>query len=113
MGARSHRTLRTCEALDSVRKHDGPHLSRATATNQGRRDCPDVRNLGDLAMTPPSELKRLAEGATPWNASHLIRYKHGGGRLALTEPRRELIADFYNENDREYIAAAMFVAYEM
>lgn len=46
----------------------------------------------------------LAEAATPGPRT-LRRYDHGGGRLSSADDR-QLVADVYNEPDREYIAAA-------
>ena len=59
--------------------------------------------------TPP-DVKRLREllaAATPVTDADLIRYAHGGGRWAmLRDGERELVADFYNEADRETHVAA-------
>jgi hypothetical protein len=49
-------------------------------------------------------LERIARAATP-DPLTVIRYEHGGGRIFLEEPRT-LVADFFNEGDREFYAAA-------
>ena len=47
---------------------------------------------------------RLAEATPgPWRVN---RYDHGGGRAYIEEPRRTLIADLYQEGDREMLAHA-------
>ena len=51
-----------------------------------------------------AELRRLAESAT--KGATLERYRNGGGRLAIWGIPRELVADFFNERDREFYAAA-------
>ena len=50
------------------------------------------------------ELRRLAKAAT--KGATLERYRNGGGRLAILGIPRELVADFFNERDREFYAAA-------
>lgn len=54
-----------------------------------------------------AELRALAEAATPVRPEDLMRYDHGGGRLAiLRDGQRTLIADFYGAGpDREFYAA--------
>jgi len=52
-------------------------------------------------------LLALREKATPTHDATLMRYDHGGGRFYREVGRdRSLIADFYNEGDREYYFAA-------
>lgn len=59
-----------------------------------RHEAPDV-----------AELRRLAEAAT--RGATLRRYDHGGGRLAIFDgEHRQLVADFYDEANREFYAAA-------
>lgn len=55
-----------------------------------------------------AKLRALAEAATPVLDKDLMRYDHGGGRLAiLRDGERKLIADFYGDGgDREFYAAA-------
>lgn len=52
---------------------------------------------------PLHELKRMMEAGTPLPLT-LIRYEHGGGRLCKEEPRT-LVADFFDEADRELFYA--------
>lgn len=55
-------------------------------------------------MTGPlEELKLLYEAGTKGPLT-LIRYEHGGGRLYKEEPRT-LVADFFDESDRELFVA--------
>ena len=54
-------------------------------------------------MNPVVTLRDLMKGATPVPLT-LIRYEHGGGRLYREEPRT-LVADFFDEGDRELFAA--------
>jgi hypothetical protein len=49
------------------------------------------------------KLQELMEKATPLPLK-LNRYDHGGGRLFQEEPRK-LVADFYEEADRELFVA--------
>ena len=53
-----------------------------------------------------NEIEARANAAT--DHVKLERYRHGGGRLAnfSTNSDRELVADFYNEEDREFYTAA-------
>ena len=52
-------------------------------------------------------LQRLAEAATHIDTLTLARYEHGGGRLAdFNDGSRKLVADFYDEANREYYYAA-------
>ena len=69
----------------------------------------------ELERTPytTAELAAIverAEAATPFTdcADNVMRYDHGGGRIALLGNRedRKLIADLYHENDREFFIAA-------
>lgn len=56
-------------------------------------------------LTP--ELVEMAGKATDALDSDLMRYEHGGGRWAkLRDGERKLVADFYNEADREFIVSA-------
>lgn len=58
-------------------------------------------------LPPISELRALAEKATPTDAAVLYRYDHGSGRVLIEDiPGRKLIADFYHEGDREFYATA-------
>lgn len=51
-------------------------------------------------------LRELAGQATPTTKdADLCRYEHGGGRLVVFEGERRLIADFYDEPNREFYAA--------
>lgn len=50
-----------------------------------------------------SDLEAKARAATPGPLS-VNRYDHGGGRLFIREPL-QLIADLYDEGNREYYAA--------
>lgn len=51
-------------------------------------------------------LRELAGQATPTTKdAELCRYEHGGGRLVVFEGERRLIADFYDEPNREFYAA--------
>ncbi len=56
-------------------------------------------NLAELA-----EIERLEKAATPYQ--EIIRFDHGGGRIFVEDEPRQLIADFYNEGDREFYVAA-------
>lgn len=60
-----------------------------------------------------STLRELAAKAAP-GPFKLWRYSHGGGRLSVLKGRDEgspvLVADFYNEDDREYITALLDAA---
>jgi hypothetical protein len=51
---------------------------------------------------------RGCDGVTRFDDGNLMRYEHGGGRLALIpvpgDGPRKLIADFYHEDDREHFA---------
>ena len=49
------------------------------------------------------EARLAAATPGPWRVD---RYDHGGGRAYIEEPRRTLIADFYQEGDREMLASA-------
>lgn len=54
-----------------------------------------------------ARVRELDEKATP--APALTRYGHGGGRAwtgTALEPGRTLVADYYNEGDREFYHAA-------
>jgi len=65
-------------------------------------------------VTPADEIravlervKELDREASP--APHLTRYGHGGGRAwtgTPSDPGRTLVADYYNEGDREFYHAA-------
>lgn len=60
-------------------------------------------------MTPEDvKLREAALAATPVQPQDLMRYEHGGGRLAIIrDGKRDLIADFYGDGaDRDYYAAA-------
>lgn len=52
------------------------------------------------------KLRRIAEAATRYDEGHLMRYEHGGGRIAILpvpgDGERHLIADIYHEADREF-----------
>ena len=52
------------------------------------------------------ELRRLCEAATPVTDDMIHRYDHGGGRVMVFTPYRDLVADFYSEKDRECWIAA-------
>lgn len=39
--------------------------------------------------------------ATPVKKHTVIRYEHGGGRVCVESENRKLVADFFNEPDRE------------
>jgi hypothetical protein len=53
------------------------------------------------------DMLAIARAATPMDShTEIIRYEHGGGRVARFESERRLIADFYNEADRECWIAA-------
>lgn len=58
-------------------------------------------------MTPEelAEIERRLDAVTPgeWELS---RYDHGGGRIWDAATKRVLIADLYQEGDREFIAHA-------
>jgi hypothetical protein len=48
-----------------------------------------------------AEWKRLSDGATP--KLELTRYEHGGGRaFVIKDGRPELVADYYDERNREF-----------
>ncbi len=49
-------------------------------------------------------MERIARAATQ-DPLTVVRYEHGGGRIFMEEPRA-LVADFYQEGDREFYAAA-------
>jgi hypothetical protein len=50
-------------------------------------------------------MKAAAEKAITPQSLMLIRYDHGGGRLFIEDgDNRDLIADFYDEANREYYA---------
>ena len=49
------------------------------------------------------EARLAAATPGPWRVD---RYDHGGGRAYVEEPRRTLVADFYQEGDREMLAHA-------
>lgn len=51
-----------------------------------------------------ARLAPLAAAATE-GPLELARYDHGGGRLAKFDGARILVADFFNEGDREFIVA--------
>lgn len=57
-------------------------------------------------MTDTAVLREAAEKATGFHDGNLVRYEHGGGRLAIIpvpgDGPRKLIADFYHEEDREF-----------
>lgn len=54
-----------------------------------------------------NRLKELLAKATDVTEADLMRYEHGGGRWAkLRDGERTLVADFYNEADREAHVAA-------
>jgi len=57
-------------------------------------------------MTLSDKAKELLDGlagVTPFKDADLMRYEHGGGRLAiLRDDERRLVADFYHEADREH-----------
>lgn len=61
-------------------------------------------------MTPtetlrPEAVAELAAKATP--NPRLVRYDHGGGRLLLeANGLRDLVADFYDEGNREFYTSA-------
>jgi len=58
-------------------------------------------------MTPEreAEIKARCDAATP--GAKLMRYDHGGGRLMLDDGNnRQLIADFYDEANREFFCYA-------
>jgi len=65
-------------------------------------------------QTKLKEIEERAAKATPANQLTLARYDHGGGRLCgptnWMEPRpstpRDLVADFYDEANREFYTAA-------
>lgn len=67
--------------------------------------------MSDLTPETIAELDRLERAATPAGELALCRYGHGGGRLASppgwqTEMGdRELVADFYQEAERELFFA--------
>lgn len=47
-----------------------------------------------------SAIRKAAEKATPVDPQDLMRYEHGGGRLAiLRDGKRQLIADFYGDGE--------------
>lgn len=63
-----------------------------------------------LTLQRAAELVRSRAAAATVGSYNHDRYFHGGGRLSVIEPdisptrsgRRELIADFYQEGDREW-----------
>lgn len=70
------------------------------------------------------ELLNLDAKRTPTETATLIRYDHGGGRLFIpgnngtrvsdgSHIKRTLIADFFNEGDREFYAAAPELAEQL
>lgn len=51
-----------------------------------------------------SQIEKGLEDVTEWSDADLMRYEHGGGRLAvLRDGERKLVADFYHESDREHL----------
>jgi hypothetical protein len=57
------------------------------------------------------EIKGLMAAATDVSEADLMRYEHGGGRWAkLRDGERTLVADFYNEADREAHVAVWLAA---
>jgi len=64
-------------------------------------------------MTSPSPDTRIAEIRARLEAATaatdvvvLMAYDHGGGRLYVEEPERKLVADFYDQPDRDFYANA-------
>lgn len=49
-----------------------------------------------------ARLRVLTDGTTP--GPTLDRYDNGGGRLAVFEGRRRLVADFYGEGNTDFFA---------
>jgi hypothetical protein len=71
-----------------------------------RRKSPDPMSPADVEGLL-KKLRDLLKARTEITDEDLMRYEHGGGRWAkLRDGERKLIADFYNEEDREYIVAA-------
>ncbi len=57
------------------------------------------------------ELRELLAKATPVVEADLMRYEHGGGRLAiLRDGQRTLVADFYGDGEDRELFMAMRVS---
>lgn len=58
-----------------------------------------------LTEQQKAEIEARVNAATSGTDANLTRYDHGGGRMWVDQPGegRELIADFYNEPDREFL----------
>lgn len=66
-------------------------------------DEPKANAMRGITPELIAEGRRLLEKMTPLANARMVRYDHGGGRLATFDAeKRELIADFYNEGDREF-----------
>lgn len=62
--------------------------------------------MSDELLQRARELLALRDKATPIEGAVFNRYEHGGGRLYNENGKRTLIADCFNESDREFFFAA-------
>jgi hypothetical protein len=64
---------------------------------------------GTPAVTETGATRNRILQAQAEGTLRVIRYEHGGGRVYIDGPRRELICDLYNEDTRELILTLMGV----
>lgn len=65
------------------------------------RKAPPMAEVNDVV----AEWTAAMEGVTPFRDEDVIRYEHGGGRIAIMrDGERTLVADLYQEADREFFA---------